>query len=323
MIRLVIVLAFLLSSSCPDALVAEGREQPRAGNPRAYETDVLFDTFGYGDGDIDVDVDLVFQGCPQRDCIPSIDQPRFLSAADTDYLEADDLVLSVTHGTITRAYPTRILDRHEIVNDRFGELPVAITYCPLCGSGLAFIPMLDGETVELGVSGLLHNNDLIMYDRKTDSLWQQISGTAIAGPKRGSQLESVPVTMSLWADWKRAHPDAKVLAPPGDPGNYGKVAYGNYASSDRLLFPVTARDARLHIKKIIYGAEIGHRSIAVEAGWLMKKGSWEHEIEGQSLRLEVDATGGVEGTLGGQPIPVHRMYWFAWYSFHPETSLIN
>jgi hypothetical protein len=162
-----------------------------------------------------------------------------------------------------------------------------------------------------------------MYDRKTDSLWQQISGTAIAGPKRGSKLKSVPLTMSLWADWKRQYPDAEVLAPPGSRINYGKAAYGNYASSDRLLFPVTARDARLHIKKIIYGAEIGDRSIAVEAAWLMKKGSWEHEIEDQLLRLEVDASGGVVGTLGGQPIPVHRMYWFAWYSFHPETSLIK
>jgi len=323
MIRLAIVLAILLSASCPGVLVAEGREQPRTGNPRAYEIDVLYDTFGYGAGDIDADVDLVFQGCPQRDCMPSIDQPRFVSAADADYLEAHDLVLSVTHDAITRAYPTRILDRHEIVNDRFGDLPVAITYCPLCGSGLAFVRKLEGEVVELGVSGLLHNNDLIMYDRKTDSLWQQISGTAIAGPKRGSKLESVPVTMSLWADWKRTQPDAEVLAPPGDPEDYGKIAYGNYASSDRLLFPVTTRDARLHIKKIIYGAEIGDRSIAVEASWLMEKGSWEHEIEGQPLRLEVDASGGVVGTLGGQPIPVHRMYWFAWYSFHPDTSLIN
>jgi hypothetical protein len=142
MIRLAIILAILLSASCPGVLVAEEGQQPRVGNPRAFEIDVLLDTFGYGAGDIDVD--LVFQGCPQRDCIPAIDQPRFLSAADADYLEADDLVLSVTQGAITRAYPTRILDRHEIVNDRFGDVPVAITYCPLCGSGLAFIRMLDG-----------------------------------------------------------------------------------------------------------------------------------------------------------------------------------
>jgi hypothetical protein len=300
-----------------------GAAQPRAGNTRGYEVDVLLDTFAYTAADIDADIDTVFQGCPHRDCIPSIDQPNFLKMAEADFLDADDLLLSVTHAGITRAYPTRILDRHEIVNDYFGDTPVAVTYCPLCGSGLAFVRRLDGSVVELGVSGLLHNNDLIMYDRKTDSLWQQITGQAIAGPKRGSKLESIPVTMSLWVDWKRANPDAEVLSPPSDPENYSKVAYGDYASSERLLFPVTAQDARLHVKKVIYGAEIGTKSIAVEADWLVQRGSWEHEVDGQSFRLEADASGGVVGTLDGQPIPIHRMYWFAWYSFHPNTSLIH
>ncbi len=319
MVRMIVLLCAVYLSTWQAAEAA----QSRAGNSRSYQVDVLQDTFAYGAADIDADIDTVFQGCPQRDCIPSIDRPEFLKTSDVDYLEADDLVLSITHAGITRAYPTRILDRHEIVNDRFAETPVAVTYCPLCGSGLAFVRVLDGVKVELGVSGLLHNNDLIMYDRKTNSLWQQITGTAIAGPKRGSKLESLPVTMSLWEDWQRANPDAEVLALPADLKHYRKVAYGNYATSKRLLFPVTAKDARLHVKKVIYGAEIGTRSIAVEAEWLQAKGSWEHEVEGQSFRLEIDEAGAAVGTLDGQPIPIHRMYWFAWYSFHPDTSLIN
>ena len=308
---------------CLSTLLTADQAQSRAGNTRGYEVDILLDTFAYAAEDIDADLDTVFQGCPRRDCIPSIDQPQFLNTADVDFLEADDMVLSITHASITRAYPTRILDRHEIVNDHFGKTPVAVTYCPLCGSSLAFVRMLDGSKVELGVSGLLHNNDLIMYDRKTNSLWQQITGEAIAGPKRGSKLEAVPVTMSLWADWKRAHPDAEVLALPNDSKQYSKVAYGNYASSDRLLFPVTAQDARLHVKKVIYGVEITSQSIAVEADWLLQEGRWEHQVNGQLLRLEADASGAVVGTLDGQPIPIHRMYWFAWYSFHPDTALIK
>lgn len=308
---------------CFSTLLAADQAQPRAGNTRGYETDILLDTFAYGPADIDADIDTVFQGCPSRDCIPSIDRPQFLNAADADFLDADDLVLSITHASITRAYPTRILDRHEIVNDYFGETPVAVTYCPLCGSGLAFIRMLDGTTVELGVSGLLHNNDLIMYDRKTHSLWQQITGEAIAGPKRGSKLEPLPATMSLWADWKSAHPDAEVLAPPKDPKNYSKAAYGDYASSDRLLFPVSAQDARIHVKKIVYGIEVNTQSIAVESEWLLQNGHWEHKINDQILRLEANSSGGIIGTLDGQPIPIHRMYWFAWYSFHPDTALIH
>ena len=294
----------------------------RAGNTRGYDVDVLVDTFGYGADDIDVDPDTVFQGCAQRDCIPSIDRPEFLNTADVDYLDGDDIVLSLTFNKITRAYPTRILDRHEIVNDYFGDTPVAVTYCPLCGSGLAFVRVLDGKDVELGVSGLLHNNDLIMYDRKTQSLWQQISGIAIAGPRRGATLQSLPVTMNLWEEWKALNPQAEVLALPAAQRHYRKKAYGDYDSSKRLLFPVTARDARLHVKKVVYGVEIGEQSIAVEDQWLRNNGSWQYEINGKTLRLEVDGAGGVTGSLAGEPIPVHRMYWFAWYSFHPDTSLI-
>jgi len=316
-------LTLLLTSLFISVLVVADGKQPRPGNSRSYAVDVLTDTFGYGADDIDVDIDAVYQGCPQRDCIPSIDRPEFLPTADVDYLDRDDIVLSLTHENITRAYPTRILDRHEIVNDTFGKTPVAVTYCPLCGSGLAFVRVLGGKEVQLGVSGLLFNNDLIMYDRKTESLWQQITGLAIAGPKRGSTLQSLPVTMSLWGEWKAANPEAEVLALPSKQQHYRKKTYGDYDSSDRLLFPVTDLDARLHVKKVIHGVEIGELSIAVEDGWLKKKGSWEHEIYGKILRLEVDEAGGVTGSLEGDPVSVNRMYWFAWYSFHPDTSLID
>jgi hypothetical protein len=319
MIRLAVLLFLLLAFPA----LADDAAQSRAGNTRNYETDILLQTFGFSQDDIDAEIDHVYQGCARRDCIPSIDQPQFLAAGQVDFLDPDDLVISVSHSGETRAYPTRILDRHEIVNDVFGETPLAVTYCPLCGSGLAFIRVVDGETTEFGVSGLLHNNDLIMYDRKTESIWQQITGRALAGPKRGETLLAVPVSMNQWADWWEAHPDAAVLAPPLDAKQYEKNAYGDYASSDRLLFPVSAQDARLHAKKVIYGIEFAGRSIAVDSDWLSGLGSWEYEAEGQSIRLQVDAAGGVNGFAGGKPVPVHRMFWFAWYSFHPDTSLID
>jgi hypothetical protein len=314
----IVLLALYLGS-----LAVAQAEESSDGHSRAYEVDILADTFSYGKADIDADIELVFQGCPQRDCIPSIDQPKFLNPAEVDFLEADDLVLSISHKGVTRAYPTRILDRHEIVNDNFADTAVLVSYCPLCGSGLAFVRTLDGQDVEFGVSGLLHNNDLIMYDRKFNSLWQQITGQAIAGPKRGDKLDPIPVTMALWEDWKRNYPDAEVLALPDDPAHYTRNAYGDYASSDRLLFPVTVQDARLHVKKVIYGAEIGQQSIAVDAEWLKQMGAWEHAVNGAIFRLEIDAAGAVVGSLNGQAIPVHRMFWFAWYSFHPDTSLID
>ncbi len=303
--------------------LAGADRQARAGNPRAYETDILLETFGFSQADVDVEIDHIFQGCAQRDCIPSIDQPQFLAVGQVDFLDPDDVVISLSHSGETRAYPTRILDRHEIVNDRFGETAIAVTYCPLCGSGLAFMRLVDGVETEFGVSGLLHNNDLIMYDRETNSIWQQITGLAMAGPKRGEALNGVPVSIATWIDWKKAYPHALVLAPPMAADQYEKNAYGDYALSDRLLFPIRAQDARLHAKKIIYGIELDDRSIAVESAWLLQQGSWSHEVEGQSIRLQVDNVGGVHGFAAGHPVPVHRMFWFAWYSFHPDTSLID
>lgn len=316
-------LAGLLFSLLAPSTLADDSTQSRAGNPRGYETDILLETFAYTQGDVDADFDQIFQGCARRDCIPSIDQPQFIPAGQVDFLDPDDFVISVSHSGETRAYPTRILDRHEIVNDIFGETPLAVTYCPLCGSGLAFIRIVDGEETEFGVSGLLHNNDLIMYDRRTDSIWQQITGRALAGPRRGEVLKPVPVSMVEWGDWRKANPAADVLAPPIDADQYVKNAYGDYASSDRLLFPVSTQDARLHAKKVIFGVELGDQSIAVDSEWLLQNGSWEHELDGQSIHLQVDDAGGVHGFVAGERVPVHRMYWFAWYSFHPDTSLID
>jgi hypothetical protein len=295
----------------------------RPGNPRGYETDILTGTFGLDQAGLDVPMDTVFQGCPRRDCIPAIDAPSFMAASEVDFLEAGDLLLVVAHGGLTRAYPTRILDQHEIVNDQFGDDPVLVSYCPLCGSGLAYVRELDGQTVEFGVSGLLHNSDLIMYDRDSQSLWQQITGRSIGGPRRGEVLQAVPLTMSVWSDWQPLNPAAEVLAPPRGRAAYARRHYADYEQSDGLMFPVTASDARLSPKRVIYGVEVPGQAVAVDAEWLDKRRSWSRSTEGGDLTLTVSADGGVTGLLGGEPIPVHRMFWFAWYSFHPRTAPVQ
>lgn len=291
-------------------------------NPRNYPVDILAETFGYGAEDVAVPLREIFQGCDRRDCIASVDEPTFVRAADLDSLADDDLLLVVEHGGIIKAYPTRYLDVHEIVNDEFAGTPVVVTFCPLCGSGLAFRRTVGGEVTEFGVSGLLHNNDLIMYDRQTGSLWQQITGAALAGPQQGIRLENLPVSMNTLADWRAANPDAWVLRPPRQDLAYGPNPYGSYVDSDRLLFPVRLEDARLHPKKVIHGIELGDRSIAVDHEWLVGEGGWTHAVDSVEIRLEVGAGGGVSGTADGKPLVVHRMFWFAWYSFHPETALI-
>lgn len=296
----------------------------RPGNPRGYSPDVLLEVFKFTQADSEVPFDALMQACPARDCIQSIDQPLFVATAEVGFLRDDDLVLTLTHNGVTRAYPTRILDHHEIVNDMFGPDPVAITYCPLCGSGLAFDRRQGAQVLDFGVSSLLHNSDLVMYDRQTESLWQQITGKAFAGKSRGSQLRTLPLSMITWENWRQQYPDAQVLSVNEiQSERYMKDAYADYAESERLYMPVSATDARLHPKKVIYGLEIGERALAIDSKWLLKQGGWSNDYENKKLLLTMDEFGEVTALLDDEQIAVHRMYWFAWFSFHPHTALIN
>lgn len=317
-----IVLSLLI---CVFSISVSAAEQThRPGNPRGYSPDVLLEVFKLTQTDSDVPFDSLMQACPARDCIPSIDQPAFLPADEVEYLLDDDLVMTLTHNGITRAYPTRILDHHEIVNDMFNAEPVAITYCPLCGSGLAFDRRQGSQVLDFGVSALLHNSDLVMYDRQTESLWQQITGESFAGKSRGSRLKTLPMSMITWGDWRKQYPDGEVLTVDGVmTDRYLKDAYGDYAESEKLYMPVSATDARLHPKRVIYGMEIGGDSIAIDAEWLLEEGRFANKYEGKKLVVNVAENGEIDASLDNQQITIHRMYWFAWYSFHPRTALID
>ena len=152
------------------SVVSEGMAQTAEERPRnRFEHDILRNTFGYDESSPSkVEFEHMYQGCPARDCIPSIDDPKYVSVEQAaDFLGDSELVIAMAHNGDKRAWPIRILDFHEIVNDTIGGDPVAVTWCPLCGSGLAFERTVDGEVVEFGVSGLLHDSDLVMYDRAT------------------------------------------------------------------------------------------------------------------------------------------------------------
>ncbi|MFN4218832.1 MAG: DUF3179 domain-containing (seleno)protein [Candidatus Bipolaricaulia bacterium] len=164
----------------------------------------------------DVEVSLLGLGCPARDCIPSIDRPEFETPTEArSWLKPNDLVVSVTHNGVTKAYPVKILNWHEIVNDDFNGEPLAVTFCPLCNSALVFRrPIIDGKILEFGVSGRLYKSDLVMYDRQTASFWSQIEGRAIIGPLASARLEYVPTEMMTWQKWQERYSVAWVLARP-------------------------------------------------------------------------------------------------------------
>ena len=178
---------------------------------RSFDTDILRETFGFDDATPkSVELDQLRQGCPARDCIPSIDNPRFVLASEASHVDDDDIVLALSWRGEYRAYPSKILAQHEIVNDVVADTPIAITFCPLCGSAVGVLREINGQLTEFGVSGLLYNSDLVFYDRTTETLWDQIIAEGIVGPLTGEKLELIPITMTRWSQWKSAHPDTRV-----------------------------------------------------------------------------------------------------------------
>lgn len=311
------------------ALLVLGFSSPLAAQSRSWQIDVLADTFGITKAEqVDVPIDAIHQGCPARDCIPSIDKPGFGSTSDAFEVDDEDLVLGLDFNGVVRAYPAFILNHHEIVNDTVGDVPVAITYCPLCGSGVAFRRELDGEAVEFGVSGLLHNSDLILYDRASESLWQQITGTAIAGPRRGEKLTSLPLAMTTWKEWRSAHPGTGILVANGIRrfSIPNKQPYGNYDSSKRLMFPANPEAARkLHPKQVVHGIRIDEGAAAVTERHLTEAGELSMTLGDVTLKWRRGDDGSVQVVRedSGENVLAHRMFWFAWYSFNTDTALLD
>ncbi|MCH7568609.1 MAG: DUF3179 domain-containing protein [Nanoarchaeota archaeon] len=273
-----------------------------------------------------VDPSKIRGGGPPKDGIPSIDNPKFVSVAEADeWIQDNELVLAIIHKDVKRVYPLQILVWHEIVNDKIAGDPILITYCPLCGSGIAYESKINGEEVEFGTSGKLYNSNLVMYDRKTDTYWTQIDGLAIVGELTGMELKPISIDTVVWRDWKAAHPDSEVLSQnTGFNRNYGRDPYGNYYEDSFLLFPVENEDNRIHAKTVIFGIEIDGVLKAYREDDLKEAGGIiEDVVGGVNIKVERDEAGIVKITNvdTGEEIVKERDFWFAWYAFHPDTEL--
>jgi len=265
-------------------------------------------------------------GGPGRDGIPSIDNPKFLSASNASYLKDNDRILGVSINGVSKGYPIRIMDYHEIVNDQFNGKPVVITYCPLCGSGISFDAKIDGQKRTFGVSGLLYNSDVLLYDHETQSLWSQIMFEAISGPSKGKLLNPIITTSTTWEKWKALHPDTKVLSTEtGHSRNYDRSPYGNYNQERRLYFPVKNQSDKYHPKELVIGINIGNKYKAYPFSELENKGQSQisDSFNGQELIIEYDKSSGYTHikTTEGKELPGTTLFWFAWYAFHPDTEI--
>jgi len=289
-------------------------------------------------------------GGPPKDGIPSIDKPKFWSSQEAEtYLEEGDKIVGLVEGGRPRAYPQRILVWHEVVNDMLGTGGLAVTYCPLTGTVLAFER---GETT-FGVSGRLVNSNLIMYDRQTDTWFPQILGVGIEGPHEGAALVERPLVWTTWGRWRKRHPDTEVLSTrTGFARNYDRDPYGSYdplggyyRTDAPPIFPVMQEDARFPPKSMVLGARTATEAVAFPKDRLREAGQLVHEGREAVFVAVYDAgldTGYifeaprspgeaavVEGTgpgnvfwpdgLGVCALNAFEAMWFAWAAFYPNT----
>ena len=248
----------------------------------------------------------VFWGGVAVDGIPPLDEPGFVTpAAASEWILADDQVIGVELNGDVRAYPRRIIDWHEMVNDTIGGVPVSLAYCTLCGSAILYDGRHEGEVYRFGTSGLLYRSNKLMYDRNTRSLWEQYTGEPAWGSLVGSgiKLETLSVVHTTWESWFADHPDTKVLdIDTGFNRDYGPgVAYRDYWANSDLIFPAPDRDGPLARKDSVYAVRIEGVVAAYPIDLLASKGLIEDEIGGRPVVViaTTDGSGGRAYESGG------------------------
>ncbi|MEL7528924.1 MAG: DUF3179 domain-containing (seleno)protein, partial [Pseudomonadota bacterium] len=258
-------------------------------------------------------------------CIPAADNPEVSSAEDATWLKDDDIVFGVGVNGEYRAYPRRIMEVREMVNDTLGGRDLGIPYCTLCGAAQAyFTDQLPGgvERPVLRTSGLLIRSNKVMYDVNTYSVFDTFLGKAVTGPlhDKGVQLEQASVVTTDWGTWKKAHPETTVLVE--------KLALGrdfdfrNGRDANWPIFPVGDVDPRLPVHEDIIGiVTASGKPVAFQRSKAMAALQKGDEIAFENVRLELDAGGIRAVDADGSDLGSHQAFWFAWSQFHPGTEL--
>ncbi|MEM7566477.1 MAG: DUF3179 domain-containing protein [Pseudomonadota bacterium] len=283
-----------------------------------------------------VDLDEVRSGGPPRDGIPSIDDPQFVPVSEVSDLQATEPVIALEIDGDARAYPLSVMTFHEIVNDRFGERPILVTYCPLCNAAIVFDARVKGEAASFGTTGKLRRSDLVMYDRATDSWWQQFTGEGIAGVHAGERLKMLPSRLASWAEFREAHPDGRVLVP-NDPNMrpYGTNPYAGYDTAARpFLYDGALPDDIDPMARVVVVRRGEGAPLVVSLARLR-----EEPFEADGLRIAWRAgqasalddrriargrdVGGVVVTEDGAPVVHDVTFAFVAHAFHPEAPILR
>jgi hypothetical protein len=354
--RLVLVAALLLAAG---GCGGNGDEQSEADRVRSVEEELSTVELGPGLGEgspppiptagwkTDFSKRAVplaeFQsGGPGKDGIPAIDEPHFVAVGAVDFLEPREPVIVVDLDGDARAYPIQILIWHEIVNDVVAEVPVAVTFCPLCNTAIVFDRRVAGRTLDFGTTGNLRNADLVMYDRQTESWWQQFGGRALVGEFTGTRLGQLPARIVAWAEFEREHRDGRVLSrDTGHSRPYGQNPYLGYddAASPPFFHAANSDDERLPPKERVVFIERDGDAVAVPFSVLGRRATVRVVVGGHRLVVRLrpgaasalDAARVAEGrTVGaaevreqGRLVPFDEPFWFAVAAFRPGVRIIR
>ena len=272
----------------------------------------------------------ILSGGPPKDGIPAIDTPSFVGVAREGRLhDAEPVITVAMSDVVPRAYPIRYLMWHEIVNDTVGEQPIAVTFCPLCNSAMVFDRRVQGQVLSFGVSGKLRHSDMVMYDRETESWWQQAVGEGIVGVMTGVELRQLPVWMESWGDFRTRYPDGLVMEEPRQfQRDYGRNPYRRYDNAERpflyrgenpphgvppLMRVVRVGDRAWPLSRLREAGEISEADVVI---------SWR---AGQASALDTEriAEGRDVGSIRvrnerGQNVTHDVMFAFAFHAFWPD-----
>ena len=279
---------------------------------------------GFDLSNASINIKEIFSGGPPRDGIPSIDNPKFVPASKVDFLQDDDIVIGIVRGEKARAYPTRILIWHEIVNDIIAGDAIVVTYCPLCGTAMVFARNIEGKQYTFGVSGLLYQSDVLMYDRETESLWSQLAMKAVSGTQVGKQLDWLNSEHLDWKTWQQKYPRGEVLSiDTGYQRNYKAEAYASYFASDETMFPVTHSRKELAKKEWVIGVIINGQAKAYPIKVFADDKRIKDNISGEKITISYNADQHFPKIINkkGEDVPSVLVFWFAWQAFYPRTQV--
>jgi hypothetical protein len=282
----------------------------------------------------EVDFSEILSGGPPKDGIPSIDQPEFAAAGSVDDIPGTEPVIRLEINGEVHGYPLRIMTWHEIVNDTVGGVPVAVTYCPLCNSAIAFERIVGGSQTTFGTTGKLRNSDLVMYDRATETWWQQFTGEAIIGERAGDVLKMLPVRVVSLDEFRRENADGKLLLPALASRPYGSNPYEGYdgRGAPYPFFTGKMPESINPMARVVVVRD-GGKVMAVSLAMVREKGKvmlddieigWTSGVNSALDTRQISKgrdVGAVRVTRQGEDLVHDITFAFAFHAFHPHTPI--